>query len=639
MEEHLTQALGVRLAMRPDGNAREIVGVDQKVNDLFSSRRRAITAKTKTLVAAFETQFGRTPNALELDRLQRSATFATRNAKSHQGETVAERLDRWDARAAGRGPRRPGPGRRGRPESRTGPTRGGRLVGQRCDRYGPGRRADRPRRRGPPRISPGRSATPCPTTWASTHSQVARLLDGLTAEAVKLAVPLDADRPGDTDLPDDLRLANGVSAYQAPGRQALRHPRSPEPRTAPRVSCQPTGMRRPSPRSRRTSSSPTWPPRASSSAPTRPPPYAESSRSGAEVETPGRPGRNRQELRRRRDRQGLDRPRPVGRAAAPSGRPGRLPDRHRSPRRRRPRRPQHRPLARHPGPTGGRRRARGRPALAPTRRRPGRGRRVSDGRHPCPRPHPRPLPTSRGEAAARRRPPPTRGGRRGRRHGPGRRHRQPPRAGRDPPLHAGHGRVPPRFGSAPTTRRCWPSTTSRAVSSTAAPSSRRRPPPPAPGSPTPSPADTRCSSSTPTSRWPDSPPSYAPIWYASAASTTSSRCRSDGKEPGPVSATSSKPATTAGTSPATKATAAARSTESSTASPPIRDDGGLEVAARPGRQRPGGGRPPGPAGRLRRRTPGARLRLHRPRRPGPHRRHQPHRRHPSHRSRRRSTSA
>ena len=97
MEEHLTRALGVRLATRPDGNAREVVGIDQKVMDLFSSRRRAITAKTKTLVAAFEAQFGRAPNSLELDRLQRSATFATRNAKSHQGETVAERLDRWDA--------------------------------------------------------------------------------------------------------------------------------------------------------------------------------------------------------------------------------------------------------------------------------------------------------------------------------------------------------------------------------------------------------------------------------------------------------------------------------------------------------------------------------------------------------------
>jgi hypothetical protein len=40
--------------------------------------------------------FGREPNALELDRLQRSAAFATCNAKSHDGETVEERLERWN---------------------------------------------------------------------------------------------------------------------------------------------------------------------------------------------------------------------------------------------------------------------------------------------------------------------------------------------------------------------------------------------------------------------------------------------------------------------------------------------------------------------------------------------------------------
>jgi hypothetical protein len=68
---------------RAAGTPAALVGIDQKVMDLFSSRRRAITAKTKTLVAAFEAQFRRAPNSLELDRLQRSATFATRHAKAH----------------------------------------------------------------------------------------------------------------------------------------------------------------------------------------------------------------------------------------------------------------------------------------------------------------------------------------------------------------------------------------------------------------------------------------------------------------------------------------------------------------------------------------------------------------------------
>ncbi|GAA2755881.1 MobF family relaxase [Actinopolymorpha rutila] len=96
MEEHLARSLGVRFATRPDGKAREVVGIRQEVLDLFSTRRRAITAKTREMFTAFETRFGRQPNALELDRLQRQATFATRRAKSHEGETVEERMDRWD---------------------------------------------------------------------------------------------------------------------------------------------------------------------------------------------------------------------------------------------------------------------------------------------------------------------------------------------------------------------------------------------------------------------------------------------------------------------------------------------------------------------------------------------------------------
>lgn len=48
-------------------------------------------------------------------------------------------------------------------------------------------------------------------------AQVSQLLDGLTTEALKLAVSLDAGRPGDAALPDELRLADGSSAYQAPG--------------------------------------------------------------------------------------------------------------------------------------------------------------------------------------------------------------------------------------------------------------------------------------------------------------------------------------------------------------------------------------------------------------------------------------
>ena len=95
-EENLTRTLGLTFALRPDGKAREIVGVPQSVIALFSHRRRAITAATERLLAAYRRRFGREPTALELDRLQRRATFATRSAKQHTGETVEARLDRWD---------------------------------------------------------------------------------------------------------------------------------------------------------------------------------------------------------------------------------------------------------------------------------------------------------------------------------------------------------------------------------------------------------------------------------------------------------------------------------------------------------------------------------------------------------------
>lgn len=96
MEEHLTRTLGVRFAMRPDGKAREIVGMRQEVMDLFSTRRRQVTGKYAELAAEFERQFGRAPSNLERDRMMRTATLATRKAKSHDGETLAARLERWD---------------------------------------------------------------------------------------------------------------------------------------------------------------------------------------------------------------------------------------------------------------------------------------------------------------------------------------------------------------------------------------------------------------------------------------------------------------------------------------------------------------------------------------------------------------
>jgi hypothetical protein len=57
-----------------------------------------------------------------------------------------------------------------------------------------------------------------------SSEQVTELLDGLTEEALTLAVPLDAVRPGSAALPDGLRRADGTSAYEAPGAKLYATP-------------------------------------------------------------------------------------------------------------------------------------------------------------------------------------------------------------------------------------------------------------------------------------------------------------------------------------------------------------------------------------------------------------------------------
>lgn len=97
MFEHVATTLGVQVAMRPDGKSREIVGVDQKVMDHFSTRTRALTPMMAKLAAEYEAAYGRVPNALQMSRFDQRATLATRPAKEYAGERGPERLARWDA--------------------------------------------------------------------------------------------------------------------------------------------------------------------------------------------------------------------------------------------------------------------------------------------------------------------------------------------------------------------------------------------------------------------------------------------------------------------------------------------------------------------------------------------------------------
>jgi hypothetical protein len=95
MESHLVGRLGVELATRPDGagarGRRDRPGGAGAV--LLPPAR--ITSRTRELVEALTSRFGREPSPRERTRLAQQVTLATRAAKSHGGESLGQRLDRW----------------------------------------------------------------------------------------------------------------------------------------------------------------------------------------------------------------------------------------------------------------------------------------------------------------------------------------------------------------------------------------------------------------------------------------------------------------------------------------------------------------------------------------------------------------
>ncbi len=95
-EAYAARVFGPQWETTPDGRAREIVSVDADARELFSSRSHDLSRKAAKLAAAYTERFGRSPSALVRTRLQQQATLATRKAKSHDGETIGGRLDRWN---------------------------------------------------------------------------------------------------------------------------------------------------------------------------------------------------------------------------------------------------------------------------------------------------------------------------------------------------------------------------------------------------------------------------------------------------------------------------------------------------------------------------------------------------------------
>jgi conjugative relaxase-like TrwC/TraI family protein len=104
LEQHLCETLGVRFAERPGTDPakrpiREIVGVDPRLNQRWSTRRAHIEARRGELAIQFQDDHGRPPTPVEALHLAQQATLETRDAK-HEPRSLAEQRTTWLNEAA-----------------------------------------------------------------------------------------------------------------------------------------------------------------------------------------------------------------------------------------------------------------------------------------------------------------------------------------------------------------------------------------------------------------------------------------------------------------------------------------------------------------------------------------------------------
>jgi conjugative relaxase-like TrwC/TraI family protein len=105
LEQHLRDTLGVRFAERRGTDPtkrpiREIVGVDPRLNQRWSTRRAHIEARCGELAIQFQHDHGRPPTPVEALHLAQQATLETRDAK-HEPRSLAEQRATWLNEAAG----------------------------------------------------------------------------------------------------------------------------------------------------------------------------------------------------------------------------------------------------------------------------------------------------------------------------------------------------------------------------------------------------------------------------------------------------------------------------------------------------------------------------------------------------------
>jgi DNA primase catalytic core len=104
IEKHLKSRLGLSFTEREDSDRgkrpiREVVGVDPRLNQRWSTRRASIQARRSELAATFQTDHGRPPTVIESIHLAQQATLETRDAK-HEPRTLTEQRNTWAREAA-----------------------------------------------------------------------------------------------------------------------------------------------------------------------------------------------------------------------------------------------------------------------------------------------------------------------------------------------------------------------------------------------------------------------------------------------------------------------------------------------------------------------------------------------------------
>ena len=103
LERRLHDDLGIRFAARPHADARkrpvrEIVGMDPRLLQAWSSRRISIQARGAELARRFQHDHGRPPTPIESIQLAQQATLETRQAK-HEPQSLADQRTAWACQA------------------------------------------------------------------------------------------------------------------------------------------------------------------------------------------------------------------------------------------------------------------------------------------------------------------------------------------------------------------------------------------------------------------------------------------------------------------------------------------------------------------------------------------------------------